>query len=122
MVAFVTYAQMPVAAALTAKRGTRFIFMGSVWGASIALLLGTALIKLLGGVEMPTSGRVRRRMSVSWPLGFAGGGALSRARLRMVAQSIQGRAYSWRRKRSMTKLWPSSERNVSNRTAGRGIT
>lgn len=33
----------------------------------------TTLIKLLGGVEMPTSGRVRRRMSVSWPLGFAGG-------------------------------------------------
>ena len=33
----------------------------------------TTLIKLLGGVEMPTSGRVRRRMTVSWPLGFAGG-------------------------------------------------
>jgi capsular polysaccharide transport system ATP-binding protein len=33
----------------------------------------TTLIKLLGGVEMPTSGRVRRRMSVSWPLGFSGG-------------------------------------------------
>jgi O-antigen/teichoic acid export membrane protein len=48
LVAFITYAQMLVAAALTAKRGTRFIFMGSVWGASIALLLGTALIKLLG--------------------------------------------------------------------------
>jgi capsular polysaccharide transport system ATP-binding protein len=33
----------------------------------------TTLIKLLGGVEMPTSGRVRRGMSVSWPLGFGGG-------------------------------------------------
>jgi capsular polysaccharide transport system ATP-binding protein len=31
------------------------------------------LIKLIGGVELPTSGRVRRRMSVSWPLGFGGG-------------------------------------------------
>jgi len=33
----------------------------------------TTLIKLLGGVEMPTSGKVRRHMSVSWPLGFGGG-------------------------------------------------
>ena len=33
----------------------------------------TTLIKLIGGVEMPTSGRVRRHMSVSWPLGFGGG-------------------------------------------------
>lgn len=33
----------------------------------------TTLIKLIGGVELPTSGKVRRRMSVSWPLGFGGG-------------------------------------------------
>lgn len=33
----------------------------------------STLIKLIGGVEMPTSGRVSRKMSVSWPLGFAGG-------------------------------------------------
>lgn len=33
----------------------------------------TTLIKLIGGVEMPTSGRIRRDMSVSWPLGFGGG-------------------------------------------------
>jgi capsular polysaccharide transport system ATP-binding protein len=33
----------------------------------------TTLIKLIGGVEMPTSGRITRRMSVSWPLGFGGG-------------------------------------------------
>jgi capsular polysaccharide transport system ATP-binding protein len=33
----------------------------------------TTLIKLIGGVEMPTSGRIRREMSVSWPLGFSGG-------------------------------------------------
>lgn len=33
----------------------------------------TTLIKLIGGVEMPTSGKVRRKMSVSWPLGFGGG-------------------------------------------------
>lgn len=33
----------------------------------------STLIKLIGGVEMPTSGKVKRSMSVSWPLGFAGG-------------------------------------------------
>ena len=33
----------------------------------------TTLIKLIGGVEMPTSGKIRRNMSVSWPLGFGGG-------------------------------------------------
>lgn len=33
----------------------------------------TTLIKLLGGVEFPTSGKIRRGMSVSWPLGFGGG-------------------------------------------------
>ena len=33
----------------------------------------TTLIKLLGSVELPTSGRVRRKMNLSWPLGFGGG-------------------------------------------------
>jgi len=33
----------------------------------------STLIKLIGGVEMPTSGKITRTMSVSWPLGFAGG-------------------------------------------------
>ena len=33
----------------------------------------TTLIKLIGGVEMPTSGKVVRSMSCSWPLGFNGG-------------------------------------------------
>lgn len=33
----------------------------------------TTLIKLIGGVEMLTSGRISRRMTVSWPLGFGGG-------------------------------------------------
>lgn len=32
----------------------------------------STLIKLIGGVELPTSGRIVRKMSVSWPLGFTG--------------------------------------------------
>ena len=33
----------------------------------------STLIRLIGGVEMPTSGKVTRQMSCSWPLGFNGG-------------------------------------------------
>ncbi len=33
----------------------------------------STLIKLIGGVELPTSGKVRRNMTCSWPLGFNGG-------------------------------------------------
>lgn len=33
----------------------------------------STLIKLIGGVEKPTVGKVTRTMSVSWPLGFSGG-------------------------------------------------
>jgi capsular polysaccharide transport system ATP-binding protein len=33
----------------------------------------STLIKLLGGVEYPSSGRITRSMSLSWPLGFGGG-------------------------------------------------
>jgi capsular polysaccharide transport system ATP-binding protein len=33
----------------------------------------STLVRILAGVEKPTSGTVRRRMSVSWPLGFQSG-------------------------------------------------
>ena len=33
----------------------------------------STLIKLLGGVEMPDSGRIEQKMTTSWPLGFGGG-------------------------------------------------
>ena len=33
----------------------------------------STLIKLLGGVEFPTSGKIRRGLSLSWPLAFSGG-------------------------------------------------
>lgn len=32
----------------------------------------STLIKIIGGVDFPTSGRVERTMSVSWPLAFGG--------------------------------------------------
>lgn len=33
----------------------------------------STLIRLIGGIEYPTTGYVKRHMSVSWPLAFAGG-------------------------------------------------
>jgi len=33
----------------------------------------STLIRLVGGVEVPTSGKIERKMSVSWPLAFRGG-------------------------------------------------
>jgi capsular polysaccharide transport system ATP-binding protein len=52
---------------LTVTRGERIGFLGRNGVGK------TTLIKLIGGVELPTSGRILRQMSVSWPLGFAGG-------------------------------------------------
>ncbi|TYC93271.1 ABC transporter ATP-binding protein [Novosphingobium sp. BW1] len=33
----------------------------------------STLIRLIGGVEMPTQGKIVRKMTCSWPLGFNGG-------------------------------------------------
>jgi len=52
---------------LAVERGERIALLGRNGAGK------TTLIKLIGGVEMPTSGKIERRMSVSWPLGFSGG-------------------------------------------------
>lgn len=56
----------------------------------------TTLIKLIAGVEMPTSGRIRRDRSISWPLGFGGGfqGSLTGYDNARFIARIYGRAYS----------------------------
>lgn len=52
---------------LTIGRGDRVSLLGRNGAGK------STLIKLIGGVELPTSGKITRNMSVSWPLGFAGG-------------------------------------------------
>ena len=46
--AFLGYLQMVFVAALTAARLTRYVFLGTVWGCCIALVMSPACIKLLG--------------------------------------------------------------------------
>ncbi|MFT8643956.1 ABC transporter ATP-binding protein [Gluconacetobacter sp.] len=55
----------------------------------------STLLRIIGGVDMPTSGRVERDMTVSWPLAFAGAfqGSLSGLdNLRFIAR-IYNRDY-----------------------------
>ena len=50
----------------------------------------STLIRILAGTELPNSGRVRRTVRVSWPLGFAGGFhplMTGRENLKFVARS-----------------------------------
>jgi capsular polysaccharide transport system ATP-binding protein len=56
----------------------------------------TTLIKLIGGVELPTTGRITRTMSVSWPLGFGGGfqGSLTGYDNARFIARIYGHSYS----------------------------
>ena len=52
---------------LTVRPGERVALLGRNGAGK------STLIKLIGGVEMPSSGKISRGMTVSWPLGFAGG-------------------------------------------------
>jgi capsular polysaccharide transport system ATP-binding protein len=52
---------------LSVKRGEKLGILGRNGSGK------STLIRLLAGAEQPTSGSVKRRMSVSWPLAFGGG-------------------------------------------------
>ncbi|KPF56789.1 MULTISPECIES: ABC transporter ATP-binding protein [Novosphingobium] len=57
----------------------------------------STFIKMLGGVELPTSGSIKREMSVSWPLGFNGGfqGSLTGYDNARFIARIYGKPYDW---------------------------
>ena len=52
---------------LTIGRGRRIGLLGRNGAGK------STLIRLIGGVELPSSGTIRRSMSLSWPLGLSGG-------------------------------------------------
>jgi capsular polysaccharide transport system ATP-binding protein len=52
---------------LTVERGMRIGVLGNNGSGK------STLIRIIGGVELPTSGKVTRDMLVSWPLAFRGG-------------------------------------------------
>jgi len=56
----------------------------------------TTLIKQIGGVELPDSGRIKRKMSISWPIGFNGGfqGSLTGYDNARFIARIYGRSYA----------------------------
>jgi capsular polysaccharide transport system ATP-binding protein len=56
----------------------------------------STLIKLIGGVEMPSAGRVVRHMTNSWPIGFNGGfqGSLTGYDNARFIARIYGRSYA----------------------------
>ena len=57
----------------------------------------STLMRILAGVEKPTSGMVERKMSVSWPLGYSGGvhPALTGADNARFIARIYGRPPEW---------------------------
>jgi capsular polysaccharide transport system ATP-binding protein len=51
----------------TVKKGEKLAVLGRNGAGK------STLIRLLGGVELPTSGKIGQTMSISWPLGLTGG-------------------------------------------------
>jgi capsular polysaccharide transport system ATP-binding protein len=75
---------------LTINKGERVALLGRNGAGK------STLIKQIGGVELPDSGQVIRRMSNSWPIGFNGGfqGSLTGLDNARFIARIYGRSYS----------------------------
>ncbi|MBA3836387.1 MAG: ATP-binding protein [Zymomonas sp.] len=75
---------------LTVQKGQRIALLGRNGAGK------STLIKQIGGVELPDSGRVIRKMTNSWPIGFNGGfqGSLTGYDNARFIARIYGRNYS----------------------------
>lgn len=75
---------------LTINRGERVALLGRNGAGK------STLIKQIGGVEVPDRGKVTRKMSVSWPIGFNGGfqGSLTGLDNARFISRIYGSSYS----------------------------
>ena len=82
----------------------------------------STLIKLIGGVEKPTSGRIRRHMTTSWPLGFNGGfqGSLTGYDNAKFIARIYGKTYAEMRDfiEEFTELGPQLRSPVKTYSSG----
>ncbi|MBB6123742.1 ABC transporter ATP-binding protein [Sphingobium subterraneum] len=75
---------------LTIGRGDRIGLLGRNGAGK------STLIKMIGGVETPSSGKIIRQMSISWPLGFNGGfqGSLTGLDNARFIARVYGREYA----------------------------
>lgn len=82
----------------------------------------STLIKQIGGVELPDSGRIIRKMTNSWPIGFNGGfqGSLTGLDNARFIARIYGRSYAEIREfvEDFTELGPSLKAPVKTYSSG----
>lgn len=82
----------------------------------------STLIRQIGGVELPDSGKIIRKMTTSWPIGFSGafqGSLTGFDNARFIAR-IYGQSYSEMREfiEEFTELGPALRRPVKTYSSG----